>query len=261
MYKAFLLSTLMLVAALAGCTDDPPSGAFTATTPAAFADSASATLTVEPASNAYPVNDPTGGEQECDLDALTEAINAVTSVAGLELLPTCDDPVSSVTGHFASLKTPAMSYSVHLVGASGEFKLGDLTEASAGPTHYDLAGEFPGQDLSGYDAMELRDGTTTIARAGGNGGNFELAEELEMVSAAVTYEGKDITVVLTDAPEGVSLVAWLVSTDEAGELVHEESFVLSGAESTYTAGMNVADFTEFHVHVGTSKVNVAVATI
>ncbi len=257
MQKAILLSTLVFAAALAGCADEPPSGEFVASDPAPLADMASATLTVEPASNTYPANSP-GGE-ECDLDAFTDAIN---ENGGGGAAPSCEDPVSSVTGHFAALKTPAMSWSVWLSSADAEFKLGDLTEAEAGPTHYDLAGEFPGQDLSGYDEMQLRDGETVIATAGGMGGDFSLAAELAAVSAAVSYSGKDITVTLTDAPNGTTLVAWLVGEDaETGEATHDESFVLGAGETMYTATKNIADYSAFHIHVGSSTVNIAVAPI
>lgn len=264
MQKAVFLAITLAAVALAGCTDEPPSGTFTATTPAVDFSVAGLAVTVQPAENPYPAGD----DDACQLDDV---------FGNVPDGPTCSDAVSTINmtpegGTTLPEIGTGTPYSLYLMAGGEEYPLGNLDDH--GQNHFDFSKEFPGEDFSGADEIQLRFGTAVVATTPGSGGTFStLSEGLEAISAEVTFDGAQIDVTLTGVPNGTQLTAWLVDIPEEegedGEMVegapvHSVQFILSGDQTSYTLTEEegfVGDYNEFHIHVGNSKINVAVAPI
>ena len=102
------------------------------------------------------------------------------------------------------------------------------------------------------------------AGTGGEGTNaFAVAEALTGVSATGTYKGKVLTVTVDGLPEGGSYNGRLYFMDEESGLLTPGDYfpVTAGQPTEFEAPLDIADYSEFHVHVGTSSVNLYKATL
>lgn len=262
MQKAVFLAITIAAVALAGCTDEPPSGSFTATTPSSSYSEAGVAIDANPAQSGYPGEFPEEtGLSVCTLDAITD--NDETGTA-----PTCEDAYTTVSftpegGTTLPLAGEPTGYTLFLIGSEGdEFELGALEHHGEG--HYDFPEQTYDQDFSGAQEVQLRFGEVVVATAPGNGGGFALAEALLNISADVTFDGATIDVALSGVPENTPLVAWLVDIDEEGAKTHTVEFLLGSDQTSYTLTEEegfVGDYEEFHIHVGASAINIAVAPI
>lgn len=263
MQKAIFLAFTIAAVALAGCTDEPPSGTFTATTPQADYSVIGVSVEAQAAQNEYPADNPEDEGQVCSADDIFD--NDPTGMFPFY----CEDAQSTVAltpsgGATLPLAGEPTGYSMFIIRDDGaDFELGALDHHGEG--HYDFPAQtYEGQDFSLAQEVQLRFGETVVATAPGNGGNFELAEGLQNISADVNFTGTEINVALTGVPENTPLVAWLVDIDEEGTKTHGVEFLLSSGETSYTLTEEeglVADYEEFHIHVGASSINIAVAPI
>lgn len=242
----FVLATFAL-ALLAGCSEAPPSGDLVDGAPA-LAVQGDAIVDYTPASypaGQVPAVGPTIGPMACPPDQAPEQV------------PKCVPPASSLRIHVMALPTPdANGYRAFLVGSAGERDLGALAADAA--NMWALAVNYT-EDLTGqYDRVELRMGTFLMATAPATEGTnaFALAQGLGAVSATGSYKGKTLNVTVSGLPEGGSYMGRLYTMDEeSGLLTPGDFFPVSGSPSEYEAELDIADYAEFHVHVGTSGVN------
>jgi hypothetical protein len=273
MNKALFLSLSLVAVAFAGCTDEPPSGIFTATAPAADYSTASIVVSSTPAANNYPGGNSTGDEAECGADQVTE-IDTSSSA------PQCTEATSNVSmtpagGAVLPAVDSSTGYTLYLIKADDtEFVLGPMADHGPldGGNHYDYpATEFLGEDFTGAKEVQIRFDATVVATAPGNGGQFELSQGLQDFEADVNFTGREISVTLKNTPADAAnvMVGWLINVEtdvETGVVTktHSVQILLAGNETMYTlteAQGFVGDYEEFHVHVGASAINVAVAPI
>lgn len=242
---------LLAVTTLAGCNDDPPSGQLSpGPAPLAVDGTANVAYTAEvrPA-GAVPV--PGVPDLVCPPDPLPPQV------------PRCVEASSSFTVHFMALPTPEGTYEVVLVNATGEVPLGALV-ADAN-NMYELNKTVEGEDYEGdFDRIELRMGDFVVATSSAAEGQqtFALAEGLDSVSATGTYRGKVLNVTLSGLPANARYSGYLYTLDEAsGLLTRGDPFPVTNGANEYEAELDIADYAEFHVHVGSSMVNLVKMTI
>ncbi|HUR25224.1 MAG TPA: hypothetical protein VM327_04315 [Candidatus Thermoplasmatota archaeon] len=243
--------SLVLVTALAGCSKAPPSGQLSPG-PAALAVDGTAKVDyvakVRPASQ---VPNPTAQ------DALCPPSTAPSQV------PHCIDASSSFTIHFMALPAPDGTYEVVLANATGEVPLGALM-ADAN-NMWELNKTVDGQDYTGaFDRIELRMGQFVVATSSAAEGDqtFALADGLNSVSATGTYRGKVLNVTVSGLPANTTYSGYLYTMDkESGLLTRGEPFPVVNGPNEYEAPVNIGDYAEFHIHVGSSMVNLLKMTV
>lgn len=254
--RPLLMTALLAAVALAGCSDDAPSGEFSSDRHSlTLGTTAEVEIDIQPGENGYdPGTDPTGGMIPYeDLCALDEA-------AGQADQEQCQDAHTSISVHIMELPDPGSgSYELVLTGEQ---------ERTVGTIQMDendmwvLEESYEGEDLSGqFNGTEVRYGDLVYARSGASSGTNMLELVLPGTSFAASYEGRELTVTVSGAPEGVSLTGWLVEENATGGLEHVEDFTVSGDEVTYTAENPIDHYAEAHIHVGDSKINLAIATV
>lgn len=246
---AFLLATLAL-SVLAGCSDAPPSGDLVSG-PAGLA--VDGTVAIDYTQASYPAGQvPQVGNQLCPPPQAPQPV------------PQCVPAASSFAVHFMALPTPDSSgYRAVLVGSAGERDLGALAMVEG--NMYELAVNYT-EDLTGqYTTVELRMGDFVLATASAAEGTqtFALAEGLSSVSATGSYEGKVLNVTVSGLPANGTYMGRLYILDEASGLLTPGEFfpVRDGEPTEHEAEFDVADYAEFHVHVGTSSINLVKSTI
>jgi len=241
-----LVALAMFTVALAGCSEETPSGGFSTTGHDVKADG---TVTLAYQARVVPQDQPT----ICQIPPVVPNIE-------------CKDPYTNVSAHFMMLAQPSSEgYTLWFTSVAGnETEIGALVENETGEGMYDLPlMTFEENHEDQFDAVELRMGDVVIASAGTTEGEqtFELNAELTMISAEATWEGKKLMGTVGGATNA-SYTGWLVATDEAGELLHEESFAITGDGAfEYEAQRTIGEFTAFHIHLAGSKVNVALGDI
>ncbi len=256
-----LLSFLALAAvAFAGCSDGPPSGDLAATNERPVVDG-TVEITYQPFTGANPLGQvPNAGEQlQCAHDPIAEQ-----DPTGQFPQEACQEAYSLFEVHFMSLPAAdAAGYAVFLANATGEeLSLGTLT-AGAG-TMFD--GEFnQTADLTGsYEFLEVRSGAFVLAQAPTAAGNqsFELPAASVAVQVTGTYEGKTLTLQVSGLVANVTYTGRLYAVNEDSGVVEPvASFPVASGETVFEAEKNIADYAEFHLHVGGTSVNVYKATI
>jgi hypothetical protein len=172
-------------------------------------------------------------------------------------VPQCVEASSTFTVHFMALPTPEGTYEVVLVNATGEVPLGALV-ADAN-NMYELNKTVEGEDYEGdFERLELRMGGLVLATAATAEGAqaFSLASELAAVTATGSYRGKVLNVTLSGLPSNASYSGYLYTMDpESGLLTRGDPFPVSNGANEYTAELDIEEYVEFHVHVGSSMVN------
>lgn len=243
--------TLVLLAALAGCSDAPPAGDLVAIPGLPAAEGTSLN---EYRAAVYPIMDAQG--------------NPVCLQNQLPVTPEgqrCVDPFTNFTIHFMSLPEPdGNGYAIYLVGGTiGEKQLAPLVSQEGGMWGLTYQDD---EDLSTqFERLELRMGTFVVASAPAAAGSqaFTAAPGLSSVTVAGSYKGRTLTLDVAGLPEDGNYVGRLYTKDEAsGALTAAESFpIVAGVQEFKAQTGNIGDFAEFHIHVGSSKVYVYQATL
>lgn len=241
---------ILAFTALAGCSKAPPSG--------------------ELASGASGVNVDSATSENVYVEASRPA-GGVPMVGGSPMLcppptapgPKCVPASSSYTLHFMALPQPdAQGYKAFLVGPVGQMELGAV-EADAA-NMWKLNRTIDGDQSSNYTTLELRMGSFVVATASAADGSqtFALADGLSMVSAQGSYKGKVLNVTVSGLPANGTYTGYLYTLDaESGLLTRQDPFPIRNGANEYTAPLNVADYAEFHIHVGSSMVNLYKTTV
>lgn len=229
---------------LAGCSEAPPSGDLAGSTPALTIDG-QAVIDYQAAQYPLPSQVPPPVGTQCPPPQSPPPV------------PQCVPAASSLSVHAMALPQPDSSgYNAFLVGSAGERDLGAL--AADAMNMWSVAVNYT-EDLTGqYDTVELRMGAFVLATASAAEGTqaFALAEGLGGVSATGSYRGKVLNVTVSGLPEGGSYTGRLYTMDEeSGLLTPGQFFPVTNGANEYEAELDVRDYAEFHVHVGTSGVN------
>ena len=234
--------------ALSGCSKAPPSG-----------DLAAGTLGLAIDGNANIAY----VAKERPANAVPQLEDALCPPAGSpSQIPQCVDPSSTYTVHFMALPTPEGQYEVVLANATGIVPVGALMADANNmwEVNATIAEDYNGD----FDRLELRMGDFVLATsptaAGPN--TFTIAEGLDAVSVTGSYEGKVLTLQVSNLPGNATYSGYLYTLDEeSGLLTRGEPFAITNGANEHTAQLNIADYAEFHIHVGTSMVNLYKATI
>lgn len=239
---------VLAVTALAGCSKAPPSGDLGAgPTPVAVEGSANVVYTAAQS----PAQVPVLGQDVCSPAPQTPPQTQCVAAS------------SAFTIHFMALPAPEGTYEVVLANATGMVPLGALVMDAN--NMWELNKTVEGEDYDGdFDRLELRMGDFVLATASPAEGTnaFALADGLAAVSATGSYRGKVLTVDIAGLPGNATYNGYLYTMDEAsGLLTRGDPFPIANGANEYTAELNIADYAEFHVHVGTSMVNLVKLTI
>ncbi|HJQ93816.1 MAG TPA: hypothetical protein VJ874_05980 [Candidatus Thermoplasmatota archaeon] len=239
---------VLAVTALAGCSKAPPSGDLS---PGAMPLAIEGSATIDYTAEERPAGQvPVVGGQLC-------------SPVPNPPVPQCVDASSSFTIHFMALPEPAGTYEVVLANATGEVPLGALV-ADAN-NMWELNKTIEGEDYDGdFDRLELRMGDFVLATSPTAEGQqaFALADGLSSVTAAGSYRGKVLNVTVSGLPANATYTGYLYTMDEAsGLLTRGDPFPIANGANEHEAELNIADYAEFHVHVGSSMVNLVKLTI
>ncbi len=254
--KSILVAFSVLAVALAGCSDDPPSGDISGSRSGLTVDG-TIDLEYQAANNPYPY---AGTELEalfaCNPDALA-------GPAGQE---TCSDPYSIVSAHVMTVPMPSSDgYKLYYTSSSGEeMEIGALTETGG---MYNLNQTFE-EDYSSFEEIHIRMGSLSIATATNGAGSqtFAANQSLMGTSLGGSWKGKTLNLEVSGlpaVPSGVTFNGWLVSVDaDTGEKTHEEQFPIEGDGAvSFKASKSLTNYDEVHVHVAGSQVNLAIADL
>lgn len=242
--RTLLVLSILTMAALAGCSKAPPSGTLTGGASGVSIDGAADTNYQEAV---YPAG------------AVPQVGTMLCGPAGAPPETQCVPASSSFHVHFMTLPTPEGTYDVVLAGgAGGERNIGSLTMDTG--SMWDLNATLANEDLDGqFQRIEVRMGDFVLAEAPATEGSqtpFVPGPGVGSVAATGTYKGKVLNVTVSGLPENGTYVGRLYTNDtQSGLLTVAETFPLHNGANEFTAKVNVADYAEFHIHVGASLVN------
>ena len=267
--RAMLVSVLTLAVALAGFSDDPPSGGFSRSGNAIVVDG---NYTVEFQEFVNPVSGTEGTQLECQQDQIADAD---PTPGGLLPIEACTYPYTKAMGHIMSLpEADGQGYAVYFTdsGFSAEpLELAMLSGNSMLDWSFDNSSDCDGQFSDDgcnldtmYDTLEIRLVSQDLAVATGgisSSGTFEVADAVKGVSFSASYDGKELTLT-TSGIGNYTVDGWLVSEDEeTGALTHADKFSVANGETIYEAPESIDSYAQVHLHVAGTKINLAVATI
>lgn len=246
-----VILAVLAVTALAGCSKAPPSGELSG------GASGVALMSGDIATNEYtPAQYPAGQVPVVGQDPQF-CPPAVPNV------PQCVPASSSFDIHIMVLPAPeSTGYKAFLVGAAGELELGIVEPDDAGMwrANRTLEGDVSGN----YSAIEIRMGSFVLATASSAAGAqpFLLAPGLDAVTADGRYEGKTLNVTVSGLPANGTFAGRLYTCDPESKLLSvAETFPVSNGATEFEAPLDIADYAEFHIHVGTSLINLHKVTI
>ncbi len=253
--KTILAAFSVLAIALAGCSDDPPSGDLSNVRSGLTVDG-TADLEYQAGENPYPY---AGTELEALFECNPDALSGAT---GME----CSDPYSLVNAHFMSLPMPdSTGYKLVYANSDGATReIGALVDEAG---MYTLNATFT-EDLSSFEQVDLRMGDVTIASTANTAGSQSFAVNSSMLGVGVTgsWSGKTLEIDvagLPAVPSGTTFMGWLVSVDaDTGEKTHAEQFPIEAdGPVTFKANESISKYQEFHIHLGTSMANLVIADL
>lgn len=240
-----LLTIMMAAVALAGCSDDPATGEFSSSSSGLKVDGS-----IDFAFQAREVPEAAGQQAPDEYCTLAEGAPEGT-------LPKCIPASTDVTVHLMDVTDPGPgnSYNVVLIANGTVFK--DLGTAALVDGMFELTAHFD-EDLEGrFTEVQIRFGEFPLATASPSGGAFDV-NSMARATFEGSYTGKDLSLTVTGLLDGISYTGWLVVIDEeTGEKTHEESFSVAEGENIYTAERSIDQYSEVHIHVGSSTINVA----
>lgn len=257
---AALLALSLLAVTLAGCSDDPPAGDIASSGAAYGIDGHVHSSTFQQFNDPTPQGpSPANVVPSCMADGAPAELDPVIGQYR------CTQAFSELNYLFVSLPqaswTMAFSDSTGTNPDAGAKALTDNGDGSYAWNHTE-EGQYI---MDTHDQVTLYAGTTAVATSGLNDGDsLEIVPALQGISYSANYSGKSLTGTVTgiSEEEPVAVTGWLVTVDDAGVKTHEEQVDLSGnGEFTHDAGMNIADFDEFHIHLAGTSINLATGTI
>jgi len=257
--KNWILTSIVAFALLAGCSEAPPAG------------------TLRDLSFSPPV----AGDASFDYQAFTGDETSGVPVVGGNLqcqapgpagpvVTPCKMPYTDVKVNATLPKGGDAKWSLYLVNATSELLVAELAEGpSQDKTATYTGGKNYTEDLTGrYSTVELRLGSFLFASADVKEGSNPLAMVRDASLVAVTdatFDGHTLTATVAGLPANATYRGNLYLRDANGAAHPEpaESFAIDGnGPISYTSTEhNVADFAEFHIHVGDSMVNLYKAAI
>lgn len=263
---------IVLSLALAGCSDAPPAGEAASTGHHLTVTGSVTTFETQ----AFRDPTPTSGTQDCPADQAPVPDDPTPDPFATQR---CDRPYTKLTVNFTELPDPqTQSYTLKWYSeASGATE--DL-KAVSGHVH-PTTGAYMAEDVvfdneadcddktadagckmdATYDSVQLWLGEILVATAPLQANSpFVLDPGLLGTSFTADYSGKDLTLTVT-ALGNYTYQGWLITTDEAGVATHAESFTVSAGENTFKAPMNIEEYSDIHIHVAGTKLNVAVGAI
>lgn len=244
--------------ALAGCAAKGPSGTLQ---PLGYEPpiSGSVTTVYQPFTGGNPTGalPAAGGATRCAQDNATDP-------TGMVPVARCKGPYTTFAAQ-ASLPAPsAAGYRLYAVGPG--YELEAFTFQAAGG-NYTGSANVTNQDLEAkVKELQVRMGGVTIAVASGAAGTHDLeaAPAIAALSATGAYTGRHLEVTVAGLPANGTYMGRLYVADPASPTGYsaKESFeVKEGATSFDSQERDIADYAEFHIHVGTSMVNLFKAAI
>jgi hypothetical protein len=240
---------LLAVTALAGCSKAPPSGE--------LATGASGVMIDGNGVAAY-----TAAQSPAQVPVVGQDVCSPLPQSPPETQ--CVPASSSFTIHFMALPDPSGgTYEVVLANASGILPVGALVMDAN--NMWEVNKTFDGEDYTGsFDRMELRLGEVVLATAPAAAGTntFALDAGLSGISATGSYSGKVLNVTASGLPMNGTYTGYLYTLDEeSGLLTRNEPFPIQEGANEYTAPQDIASYAEFHIHLGSSMVNLYKMTI
>ncbi len=266
MRTTLLVAVSILAVAFAGCTDEPPTGEFSSSGNALMMTGAVASFESQDFNNPYPQTEGTLAEcaQDPQAQPPVQACERPYTVMTLNLssLPATSGKIYSVKWY--SMATGAQQDLDVLSGmdmpADGTWMANeytfDNTADCAASKDSDMCNK-----ANTYDSVVLYLDDILVASAPlSTGAAFEFDEGLLGASFTGSYSGKDLTLTVSGLGN-YTYEAWLISTDDAGVVTHEEKFTVVNGENTFTASQTINKFSGVHIHVAGTKLNVAVASL
>ena len=255
--KAIISTAIVVVFLLAGCSKPPPSGDLKAT-PYTLSIGGTVTSTFVAYSN--------------PIDAMTPAPVPDLMICPEPPVPVfnCVDASTTITAELQEAPAPnSEGYHAFLVGTAPSVDLGAFVADESG-LMYTLSFTRANEDLStGHTLIQLKMGELVLAEApvspSGGPAQFLTAPGVIKTTATGSYSGNELTVTVGGLPGNATFMGVFYKNDETGMPVasSETCPISSGANKCVLSanGGNVADYSEFHVHVAGSKVNLVKTTI
>jgi len=243
---------------LAGCAAKPPTGEFKPTT-FAPAVSGSVVTVFQPFAGANPASQappPANGPTQC-------AQNNATDPTGGQIPPgtlpaKCKGPYTTFALHADGLPMGSGSgYKLYAVGPGFEYEVCTVqiadTKASctANNTKADMENQVKGVELR-MDGFPF-----AMAKVPGNQ-TLVVNPAIAALKVEGSYKGHDLMVTVTGLPANATYKGKLYVADAASPtgFTAKETFDLKEGMTMYTsAEHNIADFAQFHIHVGDSALN------
>jgi hypothetical protein len=260
---ALVVLSLLLLASLAGCSKAPPHGELAAGEPAFTLDGTSDLKYTAFSSGGNPtgVIPMAGNTTECAQDQLPQD-------PAQSPVQKCTKASSVVHAHFMTLPAPGADvYELFLTGGTTAVKEMDVGQVMPDANNmWDINKTYP-QDLSKhFTTVELRLGSFVVAMspaAQSGSEKFAVPKELAGLDAKGTYKGKMLDVTVSGLPGNGTFVGRLYTQDaKTCLLTAAETFPLhNGANSFNSTKLNIAQYAEFHIHVGSSLINLYKAKV
>ena len=265
MRQALLVSLAMAVVALAGCSDEVPSGDFSGGTSAVTVDGSVEMAEFVPFQS--PISDTTMGNApagtECVLDDAPPEADPVTGQFK------CTQASSTVSLHLMTLPDPSggtyKSFLLDSTGALTRLEMDDLEPVSNGMYSMNWTAD---EDHGDYDTvavfLQKNNDLYEVATASASGGSaFSVSETLSSARVTATWSGSDLTLDVSGLGPYATYTGWLVDITD-GVSTHVEAFSVQNGTVEYSADVAIGDYEEFHIHVGpdgATKLNVGIVQI
>lgn len=252
MQKVLFAVAALAAVALSGCADSGPSGEFNGGS-LAFAPTGAASMDAVAANNPYPyagnpVEDtiPIEGTLGCTPDVIVGQIPAPLNQ------PTCTDAFTWINA--TNVELPMQDgYMLYLNGTGGNFHVGPFAGSNG---TYAVSQAFD-EDFTGlYNEAHIQFGDLVIATASLPNGNFDVGPDVQGAQIDAEFSGKTLTYTVSGLSPLGSFEGWLVAPDESGALQHLDKWSITNGESEFEADMNIGDYTELHIHVAGTSINV-----
>jgi len=260
--KAVLLCALLSAALLAGCSAKVPTGTLTSLSYAPTLEG-SARVHYEKfqGANAAAGQPAPVGDQQC----------AQNQLPGQVPVQHCTGPWTTVAVNVTAPKQGDQTYSVWLVNATGHVDLGSVSESDIGEAktaRYTVSKNFTADYTGRFTTLQLRVGDLVFATGPVAEGPNAIAVNAAATAVTVgdgAFTGHDLTGTISGLQGNVTYMGmlYLPGADGKAQADPAESFAIAGNGPFHYTSPNhdISDFVEFHVHVGTSKVNLYKASI
>lgn len=244
--STIIVTSLLAFAALAGCSDAPPSGDLPAGAPAIDWSAEASAMFQEEVRNAPEESGPL-------YDLLCEPEDATGTAE-------CQDASSYVNVMLHTAPEPDNNgYTAHWIGGAEEPVELDIGALELSDGMYEVERTFDGENYEGhFESIVVRMGALTVGSGPAGGGAIEINPEFTTASATASYSGKTLTIDASGLP--AASTGWLVASpdgaDEGASVEHLEEFEVVEGANEYTADRNIDEYDEFHIHIGGSKINI-----